>query len=53
MVYVTARLGTQGRVGNDMVRLTRTELPYPVKVTHRPILSCLVYRMGSVVPGRE
>ena len=36
-----------------MVRLTRTELPYPVKVTHRPILSYLVYRVGSVVPDRE
>ena len=46
-------LGTQGRVGNDIVRLTRTELPYPIKVTHCPILSYLVYRQGSVVPCRE
>ena len=42
-----------GRVGNDMVRLTRTELPYPIKVIHRPILSYLVYRLGSEVSGKE
>ena len=42
MVYVMARLGIQGRVGNDMVRLTRTELPYPVShSSSNPILPCV------------
>ena len=52
-MYVMAGLGTQGHVENGMERLTRTELPYPVKVSQRTIISRLVYQVGSVVPGRE
>ena len=56
MVYGMARLGkgtlgTQCRVGNYIVRLARTELPYQVETTHRPTLPYFGYHGGDYSAG--